>query len=71
MTAIVVVTAVWTLAVALFVLVGAELKRVDAAAELVARRHLGRYGATSLTPPAPSLTRPGRTHSRNFCRRLS
>ena len=70
MTAIVVVMAVWTAAVALFVLVGAELKRVEAAAALAARRHTRRAAAVALRPPAPAAARTGRTPSNTFCRRL-
>ena len=67
MTAIVVAVAVWTVAIVVFVLVGAELKRVDAVAELVARRHTGGCGTTSLAPPAPS---PARTDPVPLARHL-
>ncbi len=70
MMAFLVVMAVWVLAVALFVLVGSELKRAEAAAESVTRRHITRR-ATSLGPLARTPARVGRVPSQAFCRRLS
>jgi len=71
MTAVVFVMAFWALAVALFVLVGAELKRVDAAAEVAARRHASWCGSASLASPARRVAEGARTRSKSSCRRLS
>jgi len=71
MTAIAVLMAVWALAIALFVLVGAEIKRVDAAAEVAARRHTSWCGSASLASPERRVAEGARTRSKSACRHFS
>jgi len=69
MIAMIGVLALWTVAVALFVLVGGELKRVEAAAKLAARHHGGGYAANSRAATGCRLADTGSPRPQASCAR--